>query len=124
MKLYKLMEKCRWAKIVSLRTVRVNGKEYLQVVEYKSIQGKEKVIILKSFGENTLMNRLQAIQFKASFQALKTFKTDANVQGAEDLQTVINLALVAFGAILGIKFITDYFSKPDEWKLGEMKIKG
>jgi hypothetical protein len=94
--------------------VRVNGKEYLQVVEYKSIQGKEKVIILKSFGENTLMNRLQAIQFKASFQALKTFKTDANVQGAEDLQTVINLALVAFGAILGIKFITDYFSKPDE----------
>lgn len=94
--------------------MRVNGKEYLQVVEYKSIQGKEKVIILKSFGENNLMNRLQAIQFKASFQALKAFKTDANVQGAEDLQTVVNLALVAFGAILGIKFITDYFSKPEE----------
>jgi hypothetical protein len=69
---------------------------------------------LKSFGENNLMNRLQAIQFKASYQALKSFKTDANVQGAEDLQTVVNLALVAFGAILGIKFVTDFFRTSDE----------
>ena len=97
--------------MASVRTIRVRSKEYLQVVEYFVDEGQRRMRVLKAFGENTLLNRLKAKQFESSFNLLKAFKEDVSREDADAATAILDTALVLFGAILGVKIISDLLKR-------------
>ncbi len=105
--------------MASIRTIKVRGKEYLQVVEYFTEGNRRKLRVLKAFGENTLSNKLKALQFKNSYNTLKVFKKEVSPKNAEDLGAVSNAALAIFGAILGTKIVLDLLKKDNSDKKQE-----
>lgn len=90
--------------MVSTRRVTVSGIPYLQVVDYKkTIEGKPKIDVVKSFGRDTLENRMKAEQFAASYDKLKEM---AREHASENNQNdFASTALAAFGIILGAAII-------------------
>lgn len=90
--------------MVVTRAVKVAGKQYLQVVEYKKNQdGKTKVKVVKTFGENTLENRMRAEQFSSSYDQLKEFTIQHGEQNDSDDFRSAGLAI--FGIILGVVIV-------------------
>ena len=86
--------------MVSTRTVKVGGKQYLQVVKYKKIQdGKTKVKVIKTFGENSLENRMRAEQFTTSHNQLKELAIQNREQ--HNTEDIVRAGLTIFGIILG-----------------------
>lgn len=86
--------------MVSTRTVKVGGKQYLQVVEYKKIQnGKTKIDVVKSFGENSLENKMRAEQFSSSHNQLKELAIQHREQ--HNSGDIVSAGLAIFGIILG-----------------------
>ncbi len=90
--------------MVVTRAVKVAGKQYLQVVEYKKIQnGKTKVKVVKTFGENTLENKMRAEQFSLSHNQLKELAIQHREQnGSGD---ILSAGLAIFGIILGATIV-------------------
>jgi len=91
--------------MVTMRTVKVGGKQYLQVVKYNKIpDGKTKVKVVKTFGENSLENRMRAEQFSASHNQLK----ELAIQNREQPNTTefVRAGLAIFGIILGAAVVT------------------
>ncbi len=86
--------------MASARTIMVNGIAYLQVVEYKKTSdGKIKMDVIKSFGRDSLENRMKAEQFAASYDRLKEVaEQQKEKSGSGDL---LKPALAIFGIILG-----------------------
>jgi len=90
--------------VAATRTVKVGGKHYLQVVEYKKIQdGKTKVDVLKSFGENSLENKMRAEQFSVSHNQLKELAIQHREQN--DSGDILSAGLAIFGIILGVAVV-------------------
>jgi len=86
--------------VVFTRSVKVGGKHYLQVVEYKKTHdGKTKTEVLKSFGENSLENKMKAEQFSASYDQLKELTIQHREQNNSD--DIRSAGLAIFGIILG-----------------------
>ena len=93
--------------MVSVRTINVGGKRYLQVVEYFNVGGKRKTRILKSFGPNTLENRLKAEQFASNYNTFRSIAQREVQQANVNIENLLKGALVIFGIILGAKIISD-----------------
>lgn len=94
----------------SVRTVKVNEQQYLQVVRYFRENGKYKTKIIKSFGRDNLENRLKAQQFASTYNSLADIakkEYERNI-GFENL---LRGALVIFGLILGAAIITELISE-------------
>lgn len=90
----------------SVRTVKVSNNNYLQVVRYYRKEGKSKTKIIKSFGRNTLENRLKAQQFATNYNSLADMaKTE--FERKETLSSLLTFALVLFGTILGAAIIKE-----------------
>jgi len=90
--------------VVVTRAVKVAGKQYLQVVEYKKIQdGKTKVKVVKTFGENTLENKMRAEQFSLSHNQLKELAIKHKKQNDSD--EILSASLAIFGSILGLAIV-------------------
>ena len=86
--------------MASTRTITVGGIPYLQVVDYKKTkEGKTKINVIKSFGRESLENRMKAEQFSASYDKLKEIaKHEKDQNSSTDL---LRPALAIFGIILG-----------------------
>ena len=86
--------------MASTRTITVNGIPYLQVVDYKRTNdGKTKIDVVKSFGRESLENRMKAEQFTASYDKLKEIAEQQKDQN--NTTDLLGLALAIFGTILG-----------------------
>jgi len=86
--------------MASTRTVTVGGTSYLQVVEYKKTNdGKAKIDVVKSFGRDSLENRMKAEQFSASYDKLKELTIQQREQNSTD--DILAAGLTIFGIILG-----------------------
>jgi len=86
--------------MVATREVKVGGKHYLQVVEYKKTHdGRTKTEVLKSFGENSLENKMRAEQFSASYDRLKELTIQQREQNSS--ADILSAGLTIFGIILG-----------------------
>ncbi len=96
--------------MVSVRTTRIGGIDYLQVVEYHS--NNQTIKVIKSFGKDNLENRMKAEQFAADYDKLKTIaqqqaSKNRNNQNGDDFWKV---AFAVFGLVLGaavVKAILD-----------------
>jgi hypothetical protein len=91
--------------MASVRIISVNGRNYLQVVEYVNIGGKRSIKILKSFGLNNLQNRLQAEQFASNYNTFRTIAQREVQQG--NAADFLKAAFVIFGIILGAAIISE-----------------
>ena len=94
----------------SVRTVKVNEQQYLQVVRYFRENGKYKTKIIKSFGRDNLENRLKAQQFASAYNSLADIakkEFERNI-GFENL---LKGAMVIFGLILGAAIITEIINE-------------
>ena len=90
--------------MASTRTVVVGGTPYLQVVEYKKTKdGKAKIDVVKSFGRDTLENRMKAEQFSASYDKLKEMAVQQGSQNSSS--EMISAGLAIFGIILGAAIV-------------------
>jgi len=90
----------------SVRTVKVSDTNYLQVVRYYRIDGKNKTKVIKSFGRDILENRLKAQQFATNYNSLADMaKTE--FERKETIGNLLTFALVLFGAILGAAIIKE-----------------
>ena len=86
--------------MVSTRTIKVAGKQYLQVVKYNKISnGKTRVKVVKTFGENSLENRMRAEQFSISHNQLKELAIQNREQ--HNTEDIVRAGLTIFGIILG-----------------------
>ena len=86
--------------MVTTRTVKVGGKRYLQVVKYNKIpDGKTRVKVVQTFGENSLENKMRAAQFSASYNQLQDLAIQNREQHNSD--EIIRAGLTIFGIILG-----------------------
>lgn len=91
--------------MASVRVVTVNGRNYLQVVEYVNVGGKSTIRILRSFGPDNLQNRIQAQQFASSYNTFKEIAQKEVKQG--NVADFLKAALVIFGIILGAALISE-----------------
>ena len=82
-----------------VRTVRVGGKRYLQVVETLTTGS---IGVLQSFGEYNLENWLRANQFANSYNQLREL---ARSRETTETQDFFKAALAIFGVILGAKIV-------------------
>jgi len=90
--------------VASTRTVKVGGKHYLQVVEYKKTHdGRTKTEVLKSFGENSLESKMRAEQFSASYDQLRELSIQHREQNSSD--DILSAGLAIFGIILGAAIV-------------------
>jgi hypothetical protein len=89
--------------MVSVRTVRVSGVDYIQVVDYKPSSGQTRVDVVKSFGRYSLENELKAQQFAADYDRLKDLarKQASQSTNQEERQDFLSSALAVFGIVLG-----------------------
>jgi len=86
--------------MASTRTITVGGIPYLQVVDYKKTkEGKTKIDVVKSFGRETLENKMKAEQFAASYDKLKEIAEEQREQNSST--DLLGPALAIFGIILG-----------------------
>lgn len=92
--------------MVSVRTVTISGQDYLQAVRYVKPDGKPKVEVIKSFGKDTLENRMKAEQFVSSYDKLTEFLKQTKNQGNTGRDTLFETALAIFGIILGAAIIS------------------
>ncbi len=90
----------------SVRTINVNGRNYLQVVEYINENGKRRLKILESFGVDNLQNRLKAEQFASNYNTLKSIAQKEAQQPNANIENLLKGALVIFGIILGAEIIS------------------
>ena len=90
----------------SVRTTTVNDNHYLQVVRYYRKDGKNKTKVIKSFGRDTLENRLKAQQFASNYNSLADM-AKAELERNEKIGSLLTFALVLFGAILGATIIQE-----------------
>jgi hypothetical protein len=98
-----------WAKLVSsasVRTIQVNDTDYLQVVRYFRKDGKNRIKVIKSFGQDTLENRLKAQQFASNYNSLAEI-AQQELERNETKNNIVTIALVLFGLILGAAIIKD-----------------
>jgi hypothetical protein len=91
----------------SVRTISVGQRSYLQVVEYSNQGGKRSMKILKSFGQDSLQNRLKAEQFASNYDTLRSIAQREAQQPNVTAENLLKGALVIFGLILGAKIISD-----------------
>lgn len=93
--------------MASVRVVNVGGVEYLQVAEYRRVDGQPRVEIVKSFGRESIENRLRAEQFAAEYDRLRRLALEharqGNAQATRD--SFQNSALATFGLILGAAIV-------------------
>jgi len=90
--------------MASTRTITVNGIPYLQVVDYKKTNdGKTKIDVVKSFGRESIENRMKAEQFTASYDKLKEIAERHNDQN--NSTDLLGPALAIFGIILGVAVV-------------------
>ena len=95
--------------MASVRSVKVGNTSYLQVVEYIHRQdGKIVIDVIKSFGRDSLENRLRAEQFAAEYDRLKHLahryaSTSTRPPAADFLQA----AIAIFGFILGAAIVVE-----------------
>lgn len=86
--------------MASTRIITVSGIPYLQVVDYKKTKdGKPKIDVVKSFGRDSLENRMKAEQFSASYDKLKEIAEQEKEQN--NSKDLLGPALAIFGIILG-----------------------
>jgi len=86
--------------MASTRTITVGGVPYLQVVDYKKTKdGKTKIDVVKSFGRESIENRMKAEQFTASYDKLKEIAEQQKDQN--NTTDLLGPALAIFGIILG-----------------------
>jgi hypothetical protein len=90
--------------MVSVRTVTISGQDYLQAVRYVKVEGKPKVEVIKSFGQDNIENRMKAEQFAASYDKLIEILKQTKNQGIE-ADKLLETALAIFGLILGAAII-------------------
>ena len=93
--------------MASVRTITVGGRRYLQVVEYASVSGRRRTRVLRSFGPDTLENRLKAEQFASNYNAFRSIAQREAQQPNVDIGNLLKAGLVIFGIILGAKIISD-----------------
>jgi len=96
--------------MASVRTITVGGRNYLQVVEYVKVVGKRRIKILKSFGPDSLENRLKAEQFASNYNTFKSVAQREAHQPNVNIDNLLKGALVIFGIILGAKIISDFIN--------------
>ena len=90
--------------MASTRTITVNGIPYLQVVDYKkNNDGKTKIDVVKSFGRESIENRMKAEQFTASYDKLKEIAEQHHDQN--NTTDLLGPALAIFGIILGVAVV-------------------
>lgn len=88
--------------MASVRTTTIGGIPYLQVVEYvKSSDGKAKIDVIKSFGRDSMENRMMAERFAGSYNTLKEFAEDMKNEKKGSSDDFVKIALAVFGVILG-----------------------
>ncbi|AIC16817.1 hypothetical protein [Nitrososphaera viennensis] len=93
--------------MVSVRTTTIGGISYLQVVRYlKTPDGKTKIDVVKSFGRDTLENRLKAEQFAASYDKLEEFASQFKQQQGRESNELLSVALAIFGVVLGAAIVS------------------
>lgn len=99
--------------MVSVRTINVSGIDYLQVVEYTQKNNKNGINVIKSFGRNTLENRMKAEQFAGEYERLKNLVNKHASSNKREQDNFLTAALTIFGIILGgaiiISLIKDVF---------------
>lgn len=93
--------------MASVRTITVGGRNYLQVVEYVKVDGKRRIKILKSFGPDTLENRLKAEQFASNYNTFRSVARKEVQKPNVTAEDFLKGALVIFGIILGAKIISE-----------------
>ena len=93
--------------LVSVRTVSIGGVPYLQVVSYvKQQDGRTKIDVVRSFGRETMENRMKAEQFANSYNTLKDLASQfKNQRRNNDDNDLLSSALAIFGVILGAGII-------------------
>lgn len=104
------------AALASVRTIKVGGRNYLQVVEYINVGGKSRINILKSFGPDNLENRFKAEQFASNYNTFRSIAKREVQEKNVNIGDLIKVGLVIFGIILGAKIISDIIDelrKPD-----------
>lgn len=90
--------------MASTRTITVGGIPYLQVVDYKKTrEGKAKIDVIKSFGKESIENRMRADQFTASYNKLKEIAERG--KGEENPRSLLGPALAIFGIVLGTAIV-------------------
>lgn len=94
----------------SVRTVKVNGQPYLQVVRYFRENGKYKTKIIKSFGRDDLENRLKAQQFASTYNSFADI-AKKEYEKKVGFEKLLKGALVIFGIILGAAIITEIINE-------------
>lgn len=90
----------------SVRTVKVSNTNYLQVVRYYRIDGKNKTKVIKSFGRDILENRLKAQQFATNYNSLAEI-AKKEFERNESKTNLLTFSLVLFGVILGAAIIKE-----------------
>lgn len=105
--------------MASIRIVRVNNKEYIQVIAYEPGRGGHpRIKVLKSFGPNTTLNMIEAKIFLSNYNVLEKIKTDPEVNKVENMVTIEKVATAIAGSILGYKVIEYLFGKKDSEEKG------
>lgn len=90
--------------MASTRTITVGGIPYLQVVDYKKTNdGKTKIDVIKSFGRESLENRMKAEQFAISYDKLKEIAEQEKKNN--DSKELLTPALAIFGIVLGATIV-------------------
>ena len=93
--------------LVRVRSTRVGGRDYLQVVRYVNESGKSRLHVIKSFGRDNLENRLKANQFASNYNSLYDQAQTELQNQAVNVETLLKGALVVFGIFLGAKIISE-----------------
>ncbi len=93
--------------LASVRSTRVSGRDYLQVVRYVNESGKSRLQVVKSFGRDNLENRLKANQFASNYNSLYDQAQTESHDQAVNVENLLKGALVVFGIFLGAKIISE-----------------
>ncbi|NWG09996.1 MAG: hypothetical protein HXX80_06825 [Nitrososphaerales archaeon] len=89
-----------------MRVIKVGGVDYLQIVEYiRQPDGKYKVGVIKSFGKDSLENRMKAERFAAEYDRLKNLAKEYASAPKKDQRDFLQVALAVFGIILGVAVV-------------------